>query len=248
MNVYTIHMLIKRELYERRQNLRWITIFSILILFFIFQKQLYSGDMSDSGGFIRFLFVSIGAYLSGSAFWEFSSAAKTRNYLLIPAGNLEKTAAKILFYVFGWWVLFIMAWLITGIAANIIFSAFMGYPFRLANMFNSLFSIVTILLPSLPVIFLLQSLGVFASCYFKKSAVLKLTVAILLITLLIAALTITELSLLVKYIGLGNIGNLILKDSTFIHILTNLANPAYFIIGIAACFLSGLRLRETEAR
>jgi len=241
-------MLIKRELYERRQNLIWITIFSILILFFILQKRLYSGDMQDSGGFIRFLFVSIGAYLSGSAFWEFSSAAKTRNYLLIPAGNLEKIAAKILFYVFGWWVLFVLSWLIAGIAANIIFSAFMGYPFTLSNMFSALLSMVAILLPSLPVIFLLQGLGVFASCYFKKSAILKLTVAILLISLLIATLTVAEISILIKYIGLGNIGNIVLKDSVFVHMFSDIANPIYLIIGIAACVLSGLRLRETEAR
>ncbi|HLX53838.1 MAG TPA: hypothetical protein VKR58_07850, partial [Aquella sp.] len=205
-----IYTLIKRELYERRQNLKWMTIFSILILFFIFQNRLYSGDMNDSGGFVRFLFVSIGAYLSGSAFWEFSSAAKTRNYLLIPAGNLEKIVAKIMFYVFGWWVLFVLVWLITGVVANVIFSAFMGYPFTLASMFSSLFSIITILLPSLPLIFLLQSLGVFASCYFKKSALFKLSVAILLIMLLIAALTVAEVSVLIKYIGLGNIGNILL--------------------------------------
>lgn len=247
MSISTIYILIKRELYEKRPNLIWLTIFNILILFFVAQKQLYSANWLDLEGFIRFLFVTQGAYISGLAFWEFNTAPKLRNYLLIPADNFEKAIAKLISYIFGWWVLFIFAWLIAGIIANIVFVSFTG-TFVLSNMLHLLVGIFTVLLPSIPVIFLLQSLGVFASCYFKKSALFKLSVAILLIALMIAALMIGEVSILMKYFGFGLTSSFILQNLILGDTFSSIANPAYIIIGLIICAICCIRLRETEAR
>lgn len=248
MQTKTVKMLIKRELTEKRQSLIWLSLLTTLILFFTFPKQLFTTNLQDGHGFIRFLFVSVGAYLAGSTFWEFSSAAKARSYLLIPATTLEKITAKISVYIFGWWLLFILAWLIAGTLANLAFSTLTG-TVTLHNLFNSLFSIFKILLPTLPAIFLLQSLGVFASCYFKKSALFKLAVALLVLGLLIASLTLAEVSLLVKYFGLAQMSSsTILPQGLNFKLISCLANSGSIIIGLIACLLSWLRLRETEAR
>ena len=248
MQTKTVKMLIKRELTEKRQSLIWLSLLTTLILFFTFPKQLFTANLQDGHGFIRFLFVSVGAYLAGSSFWEFSSAAKARSYLLIPAHTLEKITAKISVYIFGWWLLFILAWLIAGTLANLAFSILTG-TFTLHNFFNSLFSILKILLPTLPAIFLLQSLGVFASCYFKKSALFKLAVALLGLGLLIASLTLAEVSLLVKYFGLAQMSSApLLSQGLNFKLISCLANSGSIIIGVIACLLSWLRLRETEAR
>ncbi len=248
MQTKTVKMLIKRELTEKRQSLIWLSLLTTLILFFTFPKQLFTANLQDGHGFIRFLFVSVGAYLAGSSFWEFSSAAKARSYLLIPAHTLEKITAKISVYIFGWWLLFILAWLITGTLANLAFSILTG-TFTLHNFFNSLFSILKILLPTLPAIFLLQSLGIFASCYFKKSALFKLAVALLGLGLLIASLTLAEVSLLVKYFGLAQMSSApLLSQGLNFKLISCLANSGSIIIGVIACLLSWLRLRETEAR
>ncbi|MBP7781312.1 MAG: hypothetical protein KA049_00015 [Burkholderiales bacterium] len=248
MQTKTVKMLIKRELTEKRQSLIWLSLLTTLILFFTFPKQLFTANLQDGHGFIRFLFVSVGAYLAGSSFWEFSSAAKARSYLLIPAHTLEKITAKISVYIFGWWLLFILAWLIAGTLANLAFSILTG-TFTLHNFFNSLFSILKILLPTLPAIFLLQSLGIFASCYFKKSALFKLAVALLGLGLLIASLTLAEVSLLVKYFGLAQMSSApLLSQGLNFKLISCLANSGSIIIGVIACLLSWLRLRETEAR
>lgn len=248
MQTKTVKMLIKRELTEKRQSLIWLSLLTTLILFFTFPKQLFTTNLQDGHGFIRFLFVSVGAYLAGSSLWEFSSSAKTRSYLLIPATTLEKITAKISVYIFGWWLLFILAWLIAGILANLSFSTLTG-TFTLHNLFNSLFSIFKILLPTLPAIFLLQSLGIFASCYFKKSAVFKLAVALLGLGLLIASLTLAEVSLLVKYFGMAQMSSApLLSQGLNFKLISCLANSGSIIIGVIACLLSWLRLRETEAR
>ncbi|HCY39215.1 MAG TPA: hypothetical protein DHV02_05065 [Neisseriales bacterium] len=249
MQTKTVKMLIKRELTEKRQSLIWLSLLTTLILFFTFPKQLlFTTNLQDGHGFIHFLFVSIGAYLAGSSFWEFSSAAKARSYLLIPAHTLEKITAKISVYIFGWWLLFILAWLIAGTLANLAFSTIAG-TFTLHSLFNSLFSIFKILLPTLPAIFLLQSLGVFASCYFKKSALFKLAVALLGLGLLIASLTLAEVSLLVKYFGLAQMSSAtLLPQGLNFKLISGLANLGSIIIGVIACLLSWLRLRETEAR
>ena len=248
MQTKTVKMLIKRELTEKRQSLIWLSLLTTLILFFTFPKQLFTANLQDGHGFIRFLFVSVGAYLAGSTFWEFSSAAKARSYLLIPATTLEKITAKISLYIFGWWLLFILAWLIAGTLANLAFSTLTG-TFTLHNFFNSLFNIFKILLPTLPAIFLLQSLGLFASCYFKKSAVFKLAVALLGLGLLIASLTLAEVSLLVKYFGMAQMSSsTILPQGLNFKLISCLANSGSIMIGLIACLLSWLRLRETEAR
>ena len=248
MQTKTIKMLIKRELTEKRQSLIWLSLLITLILFFTFPKQLITTNLQDGHGFIRFLFVSVGAYLAGSTFWEFSSAAKARSYLLIPANVTEKIAAKISLYIFGWWLLFILAWLIAGTLANLAFSTLTG-TLALHNLFNSLFSIFKILLPTLPAIFLLQSLGIFASCYFKKSALFKLAVALLGLGLLIASLTLAEVSLLVKYFGTAQMNKLtLLPQGLNFKLISCLYNAGSIIIGLMACLLSWLRLRETEAR
>jgi len=248
MQTKTVKMLIKRELTEKRQSLIWLSLLTTLILFFTFPKQLFTANLQDGHGFIRFLFVSVGAYLAGSSFWEFSSAAKARSYLLIPATTLEKITAKISLYIFGWWLLFILAWLIAGTLANLAFSTLTG-TFTLHNFFNSLFNIFKILLPTLPAIFLLQSLGLFASCYFKKSAVFKLAVALLGLGLLIASLTLAEVSLLVKYFGMAQMSSsTILPQGLNFKLISCLANSGSIMIGLIACLLSWLRLRETEAR
>lgn len=248
MQTKTVKMLIKRELTEKRQSLIWLSLLTTLILFFTFPKQLFTTNLQDGHGFIRFLFVSIGAYLAGSSFWEFSSAAKARSYLLIPANTLEKITAKISVYIFGWWLLFILAWLIAGTLANLAFSTLTG-TFTLHSLFNSLFSIFKILLPTLPAIFLLQSVGIFSSCYFKKSAVFKLAVALLGLGLLIASLTLAEVSLLVKYFGLAQMSSApLLSQGLNLKLISGLANLGSVIIGVIACLLSWLRLRETEAR
>lgn len=248
MQTKTIKMLIKRELTEKRQSLIWLSLLITLILFFTFPKQLITTNLQDGYGFIRFLFVSVGAYLAGSTFWEFSSAAKARSYLLIPANVTEKIAAKISLYIFGWWLLFILAWLIAGTLANLAFSTLTG-TLTLHNLFNSLFSIFKILLPTLPAIFLLQSLGIFASCYFKKSALFKLAVALLGLGLLITSLTLAEVSLLVKYFGNAQMNRLtLLPQGLNFKLISCLYNSGSIIIGLIACLLSWLRLRETEAR
>ncbi len=248
MQTKTVKMLIKRELTEKRQSLIWLSLLTTLILFFTFPKQLFTANLQDGHGFIRFLFVSVGAYLAGSSFWEFSSAAKARSYLLIPATTLEKITAKISVYIFGWWLLFILAWLIAGTLANLAFSTLTG-TFTLHSLFNSLFSIFKILLPTLPAIFLLQSLGLFASCYFKKSALFKLAVALLGLGLLIASLTLAEVSLLVKYFGLAQMSSAtLLPQGLNFKLISCLYNAGSIIIGLIACLLSWLRLRETEAR
>jgi hypothetical protein len=250
MNINTVYILIKRELYERRQNLIWLTIFSTLILFFVCQKRLYTADMTNATGFIQFLFITIGAYFSGAAFWEFSSVTKMRSYLLIPAGNFEKVIAKVIFYIFGWWVLFIFAWLLAAIMAAIIYGLLSGNSFTITSIFSLLFSIFSSILPGIAGVFFIQSLGIFASCYFKKSALTKLTVSILLIMLLVGALLMIEISILVQHVGPAvAIVNLVsVKDFTLFHKMREVAGVTYFMIGIIMCGVSYLRLRETEAR
>ena len=239
--------LIKRELYEKRKPIIWLSLFSILILFFTFPKQLYSANLQDGQGFIRFLFVSIGSYLSGMAFWEFNSAARTRSYLLIPASSTEKTIAKFSVYILGWWLLFVIAWFIAGISANLAFSS-LTHSLNAGNLSNSLFSIFAMLLPILPGMFIAQSLSFFASCYFKKSALFKLAITLLVLGLIIGSLTVTEVSWLVKHSDLDQINNFNILPNLNLTWLSTLAKISCIVIGVGACLLSCLRLRETEAK
>lgn len=239
--------LMKREIYEKRKQIIWLSLFTVLILFFTFPKQLYSANLQDGQGFIRFLFVSIGSYLSGIAFWEFNSAVRTRSYLLIPASTTEKTIAKFNVYILGWWILFVMAWFIAGISANLAFSSF-THSLNASNFSNSLLSIFVILLPILPGMFLAQSLSFFASCYFKKSALFKLAIALLILGIVIGSLTIAEISWLAKHSDFGQMNSFSILPNLNLTWLSTMANLCCIVIGIGACLLSGLRLRETEAK
>jgi hypothetical protein len=206
--------------------------------------------MNNANGFIQFLFVVIGTYFSGAAFWEFGTVAKMRSFLLIPAESLEKALAKIVFYIFGWWVLFVITWIIASVIAAIAFGILSGNSFTFANMFSLLASIFSSILPNVAGVFFLQSLSIFASCYFKKSALTKLTVSILLIVLVAAALFMIEVSILVNHVGpamaVAKLARS--KDFTFFYKMREVAGILYFIIGIIMCGISYLRLRETEAR
>ncbi len=244
MHSQSILRLIKRELYEKRKPIIWLSLFSILIFFFTFPKQFYSANLQDGQGFVRFLFVSIGSYLAGTAFWEFNSAARARNYLLIPASHVEKIIAKLSVYIFGWWLLFIGAWLFAGISSNLVFNSINDSP----GTINSIFSIFSILLPLLPGVFFAQSLSFFASCYFKKSALFKLAIVILGLSIIIASIATAEISWLIKHSDLGTMNNFSLLPKINMSLLTTLANFGSIILGIGACLLSCLRLRETEAK
>lgn len=247
MHNQTVLRLIKRELYEKRKPIIWLSLFSVLILFFTFPKQIYSANLQDGQGFVRFLFVSIGSYLAGTAFWEFNSAARTRSYLLIPASHIEKIIAKLSVYIFGWWALFISAWIIAGISANLALSS-LTHSLGASNLFNSIFSIFNMLLPILPGMFLAQSLSFFASCYFKKSALFKLAIVLLVLGLIIGGLTIAEVSWLIKHSDTTQINNLNILPNLNLTWLETSVNFGSIILGISACLISCRRLYETEAK
>ena len=76
-----------------------------------------------------------------------------------------------------------------------------------------------------------------------------LVVALLGLGLLIASLTLAEVSLLVKYFGLAQMSSAtLLPQGLNFKLISGLANLGSIIIGVIACLLSWLRLRETEAR
>lgn len=235
MNITTCKKLIKRELYEMRPTIYWLTITVLLILFFV---TLSVGSINEVQGIrpiTEFTYCTLGIFIASFAFWEFKLPSDTRHFLLLPATILEKAITKILVYILGWLLLFVVCWIVASIASifiAMIFAMNIDYSSALIN------SILRTLALILPTALLLQSLTIFASCYFKRSVLVKLGLISILIILPLKNILDTEIT------NLLNMKHFIVSPLVLVY----LALAGKLAVTCIMWLLIGLRIRETEAR
>ena len=232
MDYNKIYILLKREWYETKQTILWLSIFTLFFCV-VTVLQLTSvrihGDIITSYTIIGFLFASI-------AFREFKSSIDTRYYLLIPASLTEKVVSKFIFYIIGWLLLFIIS-ILCAMALVICFAIMFNMP--IFNMFSIMFILSRAILSSLIITIVYQSLAIFASCYLKRLVLIKLSIIYLLVILPISSLVKYEIIVLTNYLAMINSSYII--SFTIIKIIIQI-----LAIGLL-WVLIWLRVRETEA-
>ena len=257
MSSRTIWLLLKREWIEQRLAIIWLLIFTTLILcavainqvYTFYTNNLYGVALNSGQSLLQFIFISMSIYMAGFAFWEFKSVTKTRYYLLIPATHLEKVVSKIIVYTFLWWLAFLSCWIIAVIIADFIYSLNYGQ-ITLVAIMPLLANVIKIFVPLFYSVILLQGLAIFASCYFKKLALFKLTVAIILLLLLLGLLLVSESLFVYKGIRVFDFGVMIFTRLLHNHFYHDTLIILPFIkwggVVVIWC-LTWLRLKETEA-
>jgi hypothetical protein len=168
MNYQTCYALIKREYYETRNLVFWLFLLTLILLFIHTVPNILVYDIDLLNG-SKIIYMVIGGIIASYTFWEFKSASNIRSYLLIPANPIEKLTAKIIFYVVGWLMLFILCLLIANIVifSKMLFLTNQGVPgLVVLNVAPALFQ-------SFLQVLLIQSIAIFASCYFKRRVLIK---------------------------------------------------------------------------
>ena len=235
MNSTTYFLLLKREFYENKNTLKWTLIVTILACVFG-ALQISHPYEWIAARYIESFYTVIGFFVAISAFDEFSASAKLRAYLMIPANASEKLISKLIFYIIGWLLLFILIWFVSTIIANIILLLFGGNVLT----FIKILSIFVVLPKILLFAVLMQSIAIFASCYFKRLVIVKLLVSYVLIYLPLSNFIVYEMNTLLNYLTMYGVIN----DST---VIFSFAIPLFQVIGIFILWLfTWLRIRESE--
>ncbi len=235
MNSTTYFLLFKREFYETKNILKWALIITILACV-LGALQISHPYEWIAARYIDFFYTVIGFFVAIQAFDEFSVSAKLRAYLMIPANASEKLISKLIFYIIGWLLLFVVVWLCSTIIANVILLIFNGNILTFAQIFAIFIILPKILLFAV----LMQSIAIFAGCYFKRLVIVKLLVSYVLIYLPLSTLIANEINMLLDYFTMCGFIN----DGTAIFIF---AIPLFQVIGIFILWLlTWLRIRESE--
>lgn len=243
MNFNNVTTLIKREYYELHSSVKWLAIFSTIVLFFVAISSLRINLLNETGstGYaIKLIYSSLGIFIACFSFWEFRQPTETRHYLLIPATCAEKVLSKVAFYTIGWLLLFISAWIIASIIAVVIM-VIRGTDLNIWYLLLGVFWVFKPLAIALPIIFCYQALSIFASLYFRKLVLLKLAIFYVLILLPLQGIITHQFLGILQILSEHNM-NITFYESTSLLIFVELC------ITIALWFLTWLRLRETEAR
>ena len=241
MSFNTCLNLIKREYYVIRSLIFWLSIIiTMLLFFFAFNAlQLTQPEQSISllhGG--QLLYSVTGVVVASLAFWEFKNSAESRHYLLLPATDLEKITAKVIFYIFGWLVLFIACWAIAILCATGILA--IVAPIKLEQFRMVVCNVLKMSAQIMPITILYQSLSLFASCYFRRFVFLKLAVCYVLIILPLQAIISHEILNVISSLS----GNRILMLEA---IWSQLSGTAELAVIFSLWSITWLCLSETEA-
>ena len=253
-------MLIIRELRESRRQSMWFGAAAIFVLFFIFMGRLFMGGSYDNAqGFIAIVFALMGTYLASEAFSELKRAKNARQYLMLPAGSAEKVIAKVVFYTIGWFVLFALCWFAAGAIATLVFALLKGSAAG-DTVFIQFFSIFKTLFYSWYWVLLLQSAAIFASCYFRRLALLKSIISLGVLAFAMAIIATGEGFMLYHGYGYSDISieitpqakmffdNGVLSMQLYSGAVSFVVNVVKYAALPALWALTWLRLRETEAR
>jgi hypothetical protein len=206
------------------------------------------------GGGALIFYISIGFFL----FWAFGSFSqlgkkdKATNYLILPASNLEKTIATLIrIYVFQ--TIFITIASLLGVIMGITIANWLqgnnfisGYnSYTIGEVFNILFSKYDF--TDLMTIFTVSAMAVFASVYFKKRALPKFILFVIVLAIITAALDGAIVKFFLDdskrtefYLSMNQID--LFDSSPCIHSIIS----SIFILFL--WFLTYLRLKETEVK
>ncbi len=266
MNFNNVTTLIKREYYEFDSSVKWLTIFSIIILSFLFfftaivslriidllhetvstgyEIKLIPSEIRILTAFIYgisssfAIYSPIGMFIACFSFWELKQPAETRHYLLLPASAAEKALSKIAFYSIGWLLLFIITWIIAASIVALVTMVIRGTYYNIWYMlFAGLWALKSLALR----LFCSQALCIFASLYFRKLVLLKLAIFYVLILLTLKWNIKFQLTTILQILSEHNINITFYKSD-------GLSISMEICITIALYLLIWLRLRETEAR
>lgn len=195
LSIKRLYLLMRCDviLHLRTIMLAMSTILGVLFLAIIFTPERAASIFADSALFLVILFIA-GFWLNSKTFRVFHIPRLTRNYLLIPASQMEKFLSRMLLTSFGLALFALVIYFIFSVIVCGLLWLFYQAPIPL-------FAITSVKLwHGILIYWVLQSVIILASIYFKNHCLLKL-----ILTLVILKFGLFIFTLLMSLIFFGEV-------------------------------------------
>lgn len=219
------------------------TILGVLLLFTIFSPERAESIFAEPSAFLTVLFIA-GFWLSSKAFRILHIPRLTRNYLLLPASQLEKFLSRLLLTSLGLVLFFLVIYFIFSLVVY-------GLIWVFYNISIPLFAVTSAKLwYGILIYCILQSVILLASIYFRSHCLLKLA-----LTLVILKFGFFIFTILMSLIFFGHlianspfaVSQMVFAFPTTGHFfLTSFAWTFWLALAPFCWFVSYVRFKESE--